>query len=103
MKAEPTDILYNLIRLYSDVTVSLDEVLRARDASPSPNDHRVTWHVYQLLARILRKRDFEDRDADEDYSATADAVTGAYAAQLEIAGNWRWSAFILLHLETLEG
>jgi nuclear pore complex protein Nup98-Nup96 len=103
MSTEPTDILYGLIRLYSNITISLEEVLRARDASPCPTDYRLPWHLYLLLARVLQKRDFEDRDIEEDYSATADAMTASYATQLEAAGEWRWAAFVMLHLETPEG
>nr|XP_019002371.1 nuclear pore complex protein Nup98-Nup96 [Kwoniella mangroviensis CBS 8507]OCF65832.1 nuclear pore complex protein Nup98-Nup96 [Kwoniella mangroviensis CBS 8507] len=99
---EPTDILYNLIRLYSDVTISLDQVLRSRDTSPSPFDFRLSWHLYLLLSRVLEKRDFEDRD-DEGYSASADLLTQGYASQLEDSGEWTKAAFVLLHLETPEG
>lgn len=104
MSSQPTDILFGLIRLYSDPTISLDQVLRSRDASPSPFDMRVIWYLYILLSRIMGKRDFEDRDTDEvGYSAQADQVTVGYAAQLEGTGDWVGSAFILMHLETTEG
>lgn len=101
MTYEPTDILQSLIRLYADATVSLDQVLRFRDCSPSPLDLRLPWHLYMLLSRVLEKRDFEDRE--EEYSATADQVTSGYAVQLEETGQWSWSAFVLLHLETADG
>ncbi|WWC61363.1 uncharacterized protein I303_103944 [Kwoniella dejecticola CBS 10117] len=99
---EPTDIVYNLIKLYSDVTISLDQVLRARDSSPSPYDVRLSWHLYILLSRVLEKRDFEDREED-GYSSTADRLTQSYAYQLEVSGEWTKAAFLLLHLETPEG
>lgn len=102
LPTRPTDILYNLIRLYSDVTVSLEQVLSARDASPSPTDLCLPWHLYLLLSRVLRKRDFIDRD-EEGYSAQADRLTQAYAAQLEQNGQWTLAAFVLLHLETSQG
>ena len=100
MSSQPTDILYGLIKIYSDVGVSLDQVLRARDCSTSPLDARLQWHLYMML-RGMQKRDFEDREGG--YSATADAITAGYAAQLETIGMWTWSAFVLLHLETPEG
>ncbi|WVQ98527.1 hypothetical protein IAU59_005653 [Kwoniella sp. CBS 9459] len=99
---EPTDVLYNLIKLYSDTAISLDQVLRSRDTSASPIDVRLAWHLYFLLARVLDKRDFEDREED-GYSASADALTASYAAQLEATGEWKWAAFVLLHLETADG
>ena len=102
MSTEPTDVLYGLIRLYADITVSLDDVLRARDCSPSPLDARLQWHLALLLSQALRKRDFADR-TEEGYSAQADAITAAYAAQLEESGQWTRAAFVLLHLQTIDG
>ncbi|WWC85271.1 uncharacterized protein L201_000133 [Kwoniella dendrophila CBS 6074] len=100
---EPTDILYNLIKLYSDITISLDQVLGSRDTSPSPYDVRLSWHLYLLLSKVLEKRDFEDREDDSGYSASADQLTQGYANQLEVNGEWTKAAFVLLHLETPEG
>ena len=99
--SEPTDILYNLIDLYSSADVSLDQILRSRDDSSSPLDARLQWHLFIMLSRVLHRRDFEDRVGG--YSASADAITAAYAAQLETLDLWNWSAFILLHLETAAG
>ncbi|ORY25742.1 nuclear protein 96-domain-containing protein [Naematelia encephala] len=101
MTSLSTDVLYSLIRLYADVTVSLDQVLQSRDVSPSPLDARLSWHMYQMLSRVLKVRDFEDRE--DGYSPVADAVTSGYAKQLEESGDWLWAAFVLLHLETLDG
>lgn len=103
LPTEPTDVLYNLLQLYSDDAISLDQVLRSRDTSPSPFDVRLAWHLYVLLSRVLRRRDFEDRDESSGYSANADRLTAAYAAQLEEIGEWKWAAFVLLHLETVDG
>jgi nuclear pore complex protein Nup98-Nup96 len=99
---QPTDILYNLIRVYSDATVSLDQVLAARNCSPSPTDLRLPWHLYLTLSRVMQKRDYIDRD-EQGYSAQADRLTQGYAAQLEQSGQWTYAAFVLLHLETSEG
>lgn len=98
---EPSDILYGLIRLYADNTIPLEGVLHSRDASPSPMDVRVLWHLYLLLSRVLQKRDFGDRD--DAYSAMADGLSQGYAAQLEGVGDWVGAVFVLLHLETREG
>jgi len=99
---QPTDILYNMIKMFSDITVPLDDVLRSKDCSPSPMDMRMCWHLYILLSRVLGKRDFRDRD-EEGYSASADSITVGYAVQLEDGGDWRLAAFVLLHLETSDG
>jgi nuclear pore complex protein Nup98-Nup96 len=102
LPTQPTDIIYNLIRLYSDATVPLDQVLAARNCSASPTDSRLPWHLYLILSRVMQKRDYLDRDED-GYSAQADRVTQGYAAQLEQSGQWTLAAFVLLHLETVEG
>ena len=101
MTSSSTDILYGLVLLYADVTISLDRVLRSRDCSPSPLDLRLPWHLYMLISRVLEKRDFEDRE--EGYSSTADQMTSGYAVQLEESGQWTWAGFVLLHLETVDG
>ncbi|ODN73518.1 hypothetical protein L202_08018 [Cryptococcus amylolentus CBS 6039] len=101
LPTEPTDVIYNLLQLYSDDAVSLDQTLRSRDTSSSPFDVRLAWHLYILLARVFGRRDFEDRE--EEYSASADRLTAGYAAQLEESGEWKLAAFVLLHLETVEG
>ncbi|WRT66918.1 uncharacterized protein IL334_003883 [Kwoniella shivajii] len=99
---EPTDVLYNLIKLYSNREISLDQILRSRDTSPSPFDVRLSWHLYILLSRVLEKRDFEDREG-EGYSASADKLTEGFASQLELNGEWTYAAFVSLHLETSIG
>lgn len=101
MSSEPSDILFGLIKLYSDNTLSLDDVLRARDCSASPLDARLQWHLALVLSWALKKRDFADRD-DLAYSAVFDSITSSYAAQLEELGEWTNAAFVLLHLQTPE-
>jgi nuclear pore complex protein Nup98-Nup96 len=102
LPTQPTDILYQLIRVFSDNTVSLDQVLSPRNCSASPTDLRLPWHLYLILSRVMQKRDWIDRD-NEGFSAQADRVTQGYAAQLEQGGQWTFAAFVLLHLETIEG
>lgn len=106
MANEPTDVLYNMIRMFVDLTVPLDEVLSARSCSSSPTDLRLPWHLYLILAHALEARDFSDReDPNEEgvaFSATANDLTRSYAAQLEEEGQWTWAAFVLLHLELPE-
>jgi nuclear pore complex protein Nup98-Nup96 len=102
LPTQPTDILYQLIRVFSDNTVSLDQVLSPRNCSASPTDLRLPWHLYLMLSRVMQKRDWIDRD-DEGFSSQADRVTQGYAAQLEQGGQWTFAAFVLLHLETIEG
>lgn len=106
MPSRPTDVLFNLMTMYSDLTVPLDQVLNARDASPSPTDFRLPWHLYLVLSQALAKRDFSDREEPNSdgvaFSAMANSVTESYAAQLEEEGQWTWAAYVLLHLELAE-
>lgn len=103
LPTEPTDVLFNMIKMYADLTIPLDDVVTARDCGASPTDVRLPWHISFLLSQALQKRDFADREeADESgtrYSATANGMTESYAAQLEESGQWTWAAYVLLHLE----
>lgn len=113
----PTSPLYHFLKLFTSPTHSLESVLLPQNFGPSPLDYRLSWHLYILFSRVLRRRDFEDRvvvgadgDGDGDgeeegvegNSVRADAVTEAYATQLERSGLWEWSVFVLLHLELVE-
>jgi nuclear pore complex protein Nup98-Nup96 len=94
---KPNDVLFELINFASTRSTSLEVVLTPTGFSPSPLDVRLPWHLYQLLARVLRVADFEDR-TDEGASARAEQLTVEYAHQLERVGLWEWACFVLLHL-----
>ncbi|EPQ60401.1 hypothetical protein GLOTRDRAFT_135098 [Gloeophyllum trabeum ATCC 11539] len=128
---DPPDILYSLIRLYADPTCSLATILTPLSCSPSPLDYAMCWHLYILLSRIMRLRDFPDRarpprrrrrseedeegygeedeeseeeeEAVEGHSPTADLLASMYAHQLERAGRLEPAIFVLLHIEGSEG
>lgn len=91
------DVIYEIIKLYSDVSKSLEDALSPRAASPSPFTYRQTWHLYQVLSRSLRVRQFEDVDSS-GYSELSQSVIENYAAELEKLDLWEWAAFVLLHL-----
>ncbi|QRW18833.1 nucleoporin [Rhizoctonia solani] len=108
----PKDALFEIIKLAMDDTVPLDVALYPRAFGPSPIDYRISWHVYMLLARVLRERDVSDRSLVEEegeeepqlsYSHKADAITSNYASQLENLGLWWYSIFVLLHLQESDG
>lgn len=109
----PKDALFEIIKLAMDETIPLDAILYPRAFGPSPVDYRISWHVYIMLARVLRKRDVSDRSItvegeEEDeayatYSHKADSITASYACQLENLGLWWYSVFVLLHLQESEG
>lgn len=107
---EEADALLELLRLATAKT-PLERAIYPRAFSPSKLDYRMTWHLYVLLSRAMRLKDFSDRqesfeDVDsgtEGHSEMADSVTCAYAAQLEGLGQIQEAAFVLLHLEHSEG
>lgn len=120
------DALFELLKLYVDPTYGLEPALNACAFGPSNVDARLPWHLYNLLSRVLQRRDFGDRielglaSEDDDMqdevdgedaaakpkvqgnSARADTLASSYATQLELLGLWKWSTFILLHLELSE-
>lgn len=108
------DALFNLIKVYANRSFDLETALSPLGFGTAVADYRLPWHLYVVLSRVLRRRDFADRlelgvdvqdTADlvgvsiEGNSARADRLTSDYANQLELQGQWLWSAFILLHLE----
>ncbi|PWN25812.1 hypothetical protein BDZ90DRAFT_275689 [Jaminaea rosea] len=101
------DALFYLVKLYAHPTFDLETALSPFGFGPTLADYRLPWHLYVLLSRVLRRRDFSDRlelgiDAPEGVegnSTRADNLTADYAHQLELQGQWTWAAFVLLHLE----
>ncbi|BGP20125.1 hypothetical protein JCM10213_000791 [Rhodosporidiobolus nylandii] len=106
-KETPLDPAFHLLKLFTSPVHPLSSALLPRNFGSSPTDYRLPWHLYVLFSRVLRRRDFEDREEVEGEmgeevegnSVTADRVTVSYAQQLERMGQWEWAAFVLLHLE----
>lgn len=120
LSTQPPDALYSLIRLYADPACSLSNILTPLSFSPSPCDYRLAWHLYILLSRCLRVRDFADRgavasaqkppgdseDGDdhvEGHSPSADLLASSYALQLEQLDMIQEAIFVLLHIEGSAG
>ena len=59
----PDDPLFALIKLYADPTLSLSKALNPLSFAPSGLDWGIgmCWHLYIILSRIMRVRDFADR------------------------------------------
>ncbi|GAA5892654.1 hypothetical protein JCM6882_000549, partial [Rhodosporidiobolus microsporus] len=102
------DPAFHLLKLSTSPSYPLSALLAPRNYGPSRTDYRVPWTLYVLLSRVLRRRDFEDREEVgegagegevEGNSVTADRLTESYAAQLEAQGEWGWAGFVLLFLE----
>ncbi|GAA5985719.1 hypothetical protein JCM10908_007085 [Rhodotorula pacifica] len=66
----PLDPAFHLLKLFTSPTHPLEAALEPRNFGPSPLDYRLPWHLYMLLSRVLRRRDWEDRlevpDEEED-------------------------------------
>ncbi|KAF9489229.1 hypothetical protein BDN71DRAFT_1401891 [Pleurotus eryngii] len=113
----PPDGLFALIRLHAEPSCSLSQVLLPLSFGPSPLDFTLPWHLYVLLSRCMRARDFDDRgdpvvpdedDEDEEnavegHSPSADLLTSSYALQLERMGMIQEALFVLLHIEGSHG
>lgn len=111
LRAGERDAAYELIRAALRPDVPLDAAVVPRTFAGNPLDYRMAWHVYVVLAKVLRQRDFADRqpqpgneeDGAAGHSPTADLITSAYALQLESAGLFAEAVFVLLHLEAANG
>jgi len=59
----PDDPLFALIKLCADPTLSLSKALNPLSFAPSGLDWGIgmCWHLYIILSRIMRVRDFADR------------------------------------------
>ncbi|KAI0066823.1 hypothetical protein BV25DRAFT_1819933 [Artomyces pyxidatus] len=122
--ANPPDGLYSLMRLYADPACSLSAIFSPFSFGPSPSDFSIPWHLYILLSRCMRIRDFADRDdpgvdrsvsseggeeqEDQDvrvegHSPSADLLASTYALQLEQMDLIQEAVFVLLHLEGSTG
>lgn len=110
---DEADGSFELLRLAAG-QIPLERAIYPRAFSSSRLDYRITWHLYILLSRAMRIKDFSDRqNLDEDtisaesgvegHSNIADNVTCAYAAQLETLGQLQKAVFVLLHLEGHNG
>ena len=106
---KPYDSLYSLIKLYVDPLYTLEKALEPVGFTNSRQEWRLPWHIYTILSRVLRVRDFNERfqvnnsdDSNEfveGHSSRADSLAINYANQIEQLGLPQWSIFILLHLE----
>ena len=106
--ANEADVLYELLRL-ATAAIPLERAIYPLAFSASRLDYHMPWHMYILLSRAVRLKDFSDRqnsfndlDVDvEGHSEMADNVTCVYA--LEALGQIQEAAFVLLHLEGSDG
>ncbi|OTB03615.1 hypothetical protein M426DRAFT_173658 [Hypoxylon sp. CI-4A] len=86
------DLLWGLLRLYSDSQVDLEAILRPENSQLSPLDFRLSWQLGQALISTGRA------SFGKNASEKIDAATIAFAAQLTNEGSWLEAVFVLLHL-----
>jgi nuclear pore complex protein Nup98-Nup96 len=91
---EREDLLWGLLKLYSDRTTNLQAVLRPENSQLSPLNMRLSWQLSQTLT-ASGKCSYGD-DADEK----SDQLTLSFAAQLTNDGHWLDAVFVLLHLSS---
>ncbi|KAG5649895.1 hypothetical protein H0H81_001566, partial [Sphagnurus paluster] len=119
------DGLFSLIRLHAEPACSLSQILTPLSFGTSPVDYSLAWHLYIILSRCMRVRDFADRgdplgrvrrmddsfaedeeddeDKQEGHSPSADLLASGYAFQLEGLGMIQEALFVLLHIEGSAG
>lgn len=93
------DLLWGLLKLYakskgSNGTLKLADVIMPQNATSNPFDSRLSFQLYHAL----RTRFSNDSTGIEISSEIADQLAWDFADQLDAAGEWTWSAFVLLHL-----
>ena len=86
------DLLWGLLRLYSEQGMDLEAVLRPENSQLSPLDYRLCWQLGQALTSTGRV------SFGENAVEKADAATISFSAQLTNEGSWLEAAFVLLHL-----
>ncbi|KAF5330033.1 hypothetical protein D9611_010458 [Ephemerocybe angulata] len=85
---QPEDPQYSLIRLHADPALSLSQVLEPQSFGPDQRYGGVgmTWHLYIILSRVMKVRDFADRAptypaATRGAVGRVNGVTGHYGDQ----------------------
>ncbi|KAI0102297.1 nuclear protein 96-domain-containing protein [Nemania sp. FL0031] len=91
-KQDREDLLWGLLKLYSDGRADLEAIIRPENSQLSPLDYRLCWQLGQALVSTGRVS-FGKHSTEK-----ADAATIAFAAQLTNEGSWLEAVFILLHL-----
>ncbi|XP_044274493.1 nuclear pore complex protein Nup98-Nup96 isoform X2 [Varanus komodoensis] len=82
------DVCFHLLKLYSDRCYDLHQLLDPRSITADPLDHRLSWHLWEVLRALNYTHLSEQRQG---------VLSASYAAQLESEGLWEWAVFVLLH------
>ena len=90
------DLLWGLLKLYSDEKTDLQAVIRPENSQLSPLNMRLSWQLSQAL--VASNKCSYGADADEK----ADTLTLSFASQLANGGHWLDAIFVLLHLSNAQ-
>ncbi|XP_032907918.1 nuclear pore complex protein Nup98-Nup96 [Catharus ustulatus] len=82
------DVCFHLLKLYSDRSYELDQLLDPRSVTSDPLDFRLSWHLWEVL-RALNYCHLSQQSWG--------VLNSSYAAQLESEGLWEWAVFVMLH------
>ncbi|KAI1124556.1 nuclear protein 96-domain-containing protein [Nemania abortiva] len=91
-KQDREDLLWGLLKLYSDSRADLEAIIRPENSQLSPLDYRLCWQLGQALVSTGRV------SFGKGSTEKTDAATISFAAQLTNEGSWLEAVFILLHL-----
>ena len=89
-QGDALDLCYLLIKLYTDRSTTLEDLLNPASHAPDQLDYRLSWFVHRVLTtlgyRHLPTHALERLHRDA-------------ASQAERLGLWHWAVFVLCHLE----
>lgn len=91
---EREDVLWSLLKLYTDPALGLERVIEVEDNELSPMDYRFVWQMSRALEALAGKTYSESPEIH------ADRLSLAFASQLTGEGKWREALFVLLHLSS---
>ncbi|KAI0449891.1 nuclear protein 96-domain-containing protein [Xylaria acuta] len=91
-KEDRKDLLWGLLKLYSDSRADLESIIRPENSQLSPLDYRLCWQLGQALVSTGRL------SFGKNATEKADVATISFAAQLTNEGSWLEAVFVLLHL-----
>ncbi|KAI9745522.1 MAG: hypothetical protein M1818_001056 [Claussenomyces sp. TS43310] len=89
------DLLWGLLKLYSDPKTDLESVLRPENSQLSPLDYRLSWQLSRALTA------FDKCSYGLEGMEKADQLTLSFASQLTGEGSWLDATFVLLHLSSV--
>lgn len=84
---EAKDLLYHLLHVYDEPGYPLAAALAPATVSASPLSSSLAWHLRGMLVSL----------GVPDMARPA-ALHFSFAAELEIAGLWKWAVYVLNHL-----